>query len=151
MRHLSLLAALFLAGCAATYPIPETGTAFELDRCPPFLNCVSSESSLFLYSVEPIHLTEPLNEASWAEVQSIIRDLPGASITESRFGYLRAVCYSDIIRFPDYFEVLVNEDRTQLGIRSQSQFGFYDLNVNRRRVERFKSELFEAGIAAQIE
>lgn len=146
MRFLTLLFTLSLVGCAATYPVPEVGTAFDLDRCPPFLNCVSSESTLFLYKVAPIQLAEPLNTASWEKVQTIATELPCESTTESRFGYLRATCYSNVIKFPDYLEILVSGDGTELDIRSQSQFGLFDFNVNRNRVELLRGKLLESGM-----
>lgn len=150
MRCLLLLTAVFLTSCAATSPIPQSGTDFSLDRCPPFLNCVSSESKLVIYNVEPIQLTEALTDTTWHHIQSIAADLPGASITESRFGYIRATCYSSVIKFPDYLEILINEDGTALNIRSQSQFGLYDFNVNRRRVVLFRERLMDKGIAVQL-
>lgn len=147
MRYFPALAALLLAGCASTYPIPESGTDFSLDRCPPFMNCVSSESSLFIYNVAPIQLTEPLDKASWADIEKIAAKLPGASINESRYGYIYMTCYSEVIKFPDYLEILINEDGSKLAVRSQSQFGLFDFNVNRQRVELLREMLVDQGIA----
>ncbi|WP_154650898.1 DUF1499 domain-containing protein [Reinekea blandensis] len=138
---------VILSGCAATYPIPEAGTEFTLDRCPPLLNCVSSESSLALYRVDPIQLTEPLNETNWQAIAAIASELPGANVTKSRFGYLRVTCYSTVFKFPDYLEILINEDQTELAVRSQSQFGLYDLNVNRQRVGLLRNQLMDRGLA----
>ncbi|MGQ7275351.1 DUF1499 domain-containing protein [Marinobacter sp. V034] len=148
MRHfMALSILLILSGCASTGNVPPAGTDFTLDSCPPFLNCVSSSSTVGLYAIEPIRLAEPLNESSWAIIKAEALQLPGASINDARFGYADITCYSDLFGFPDYLEVLVDADMQRLNVRSQSLFGLYDMGVNRRRVELLRSQLVERGIA----
>ncbi len=148
MRHfMALSILLILSGCASTGNVPPAGTHFTLDSCPPFLNCVSSSSTVGLYAIEPIRLAEPLNESSWAIIKAEALELPGASINDARFGYADITCYSDLFGFPDYLEVLVDADMQRLNVRSQSLFGLYDMGVNRRRVELLRSQLVERGIA----
>jgi uncharacterized protein (DUF1499 family) len=86
-----------LGGCASTSNIPSSGTEFSLDGCSAFLNCVSSTSTVGLYRVEPIPLASPLDEPSWDTVKAVATQLPGASLNESRFGYLDITCYSDLL------------------------------------------------------
>jgi len=148
MRFFALLAAFLLAGCTSTSHVPPSGTDFALDGCTPFLNCVSSTSSVGLYHVKPIQLSAPLDQPTWDTVKAVTTEMPGASLNESRFGYLDITFHSDLLRFPDYFEVLVSPDRRSLDVRSQSLVGFYDLGVNRRRVERFRHNLVESGVAS---
>ncbi|MAA64075.1 MAG: hypothetical protein CL581_04745 [Alteromonadaceae bacterium] len=146
MRHfMALSILLILSGCASTGNVPLAGTDFTLDSCPPFLNCVSSSSTVGLYAIEPIRLAEPL-ESSWAIIKAEALQLPGASINDARFGYADITCYSDLFGFPDYLEVLVDSDMQRLNVRSQSPFGLYDMGVNRRRVELLRSQLVERGI-----
>lgn len=138
---------LQLAGCASTGGVPSSGVEFNLDGCTPFLNCVSSTSSVGLYFVKPIQLTAPLDERNWDTVKTVATQMTGASVNDSRFGYLDMTFYSDALHFPDFFEVLVTQDRKSLDVRSQSLIGFYDLSVNRRRVERLRQKLAEEGVA----
>lgn len=147
MQYELVLFSLLLSGCASTFHVPSSGTDFSLDGCPPLLNCVSSTSSVFVYQVEPIRLSEPLDGANWQAVRSTALELPGASLNESRFGYLDATFYSAVLRFPDFFEVLVRQDQQTLDVRSQSMIGLYDLHVNRKRVETFRQRLVEKDIA----
>jgi uncharacterized protein (DUF1499 family) len=147
MRHFLTLSILLLAGCASTGKVPPSGVQFSLDGCAPFLNCVSSTSTNALYSVEPIRLAEPLSQSSWALIRAVAIELPGASLNSARFGYADITCRSDLLGFPDYLELLVDSDKHHLNVRSQSLIGFYDLGVNRRRVELLKSRLIERGIA----
>jgi len=151
MRYLLLVSIFLLVGCVSTRPIPDTGVDFELDRCTPFLNCVSSESILPIYKVAPIQLSEPLNSQSWDLIQQAALDQPGASLTETRFGYLRMTWHSAFFRFPDFVELLVSQDATGLNVRSQSLFGLFDFGVNRNRVKGLEQTLIELGLVVDRE
>jgi len=147
MRYFVALSILLLTGCASTGNVPPSGTQFSLDGCTPFLNCVSSTSTVGLYAVEPIRLAEPLDLSSWELIRATAMELPGASLNSARFGYADITCHSALFGFPDYFELLVDSDKQHLDVRSQSLIGFYDLGVNRRRVELLRNRLIELGIA----
>ncbi|MBR9871090.1 MAG: DUF1499 domain-containing protein [Gammaproteobacteria bacterium] len=147
MRYITAFAILLLSGCASTRNVPPTGIQFTLDGCTPFLNCVSTSSTVSYYAIEPIRLVEPLSESTWAIIKAEALELPGASLNEARYGYADITCYSDTVGFPDYFEVLIDADQQRLNVRSQSLLGFYDMGVNRRRVELLRSQLVERGIA----
>jgi uncharacterized protein (DUF1499 family) len=151
MRYVVFLVVFFITGCASTLRVPHSGTDFTLDWCTPLLNCVSTSSSVFLYQVDPIQLTGPLDAESWQVIQSVVTELPGAALNEARFGYLDVTCFSNFFYFPDYLEVLISDDQKSLGVRSQSQLGLYDFGVNRRRVETLRQVLVERGIAESAE
>jgi uncharacterized protein (DUF1499 family) len=151
MRYLLLVAVIFLTGCASTFQVPEDGTDFTLDSCTPLLNCVSSTSSIFLYQVDPIQLTHTLDEVSWGEIKSVAVNLEGASVNNSRLGYLDMTCFSKVFSFPDYLEILVSGDGKSLDVRSQSLIGLFDFGVNRRRIERLTLELVVLGLAKVVE
>ena len=92
-------------------------------------------------------MAEPLSQSSWELIRAVATELPGASLNSARFGYADITCRSDWFGFPDYLELLVDSDKQHLDVRSQSLIGFYDLGVNRRRVELLRSRLIERGIA----
>jgi uncharacterized protein (DUF1499 family) len=101
--------------------------------------------------VDPIQLTFTLDKISWEKIKSVAVDLQGASINDSRFGYLDITCSSKLFSFPDFLEILVSEDLKSLDIRSQSFIGFFDFGVNRRRVENLTRELVSLGLAKAVE
>ncbi|MFE8073349.1 DUF1499 domain-containing protein [Marinobacteraceae bacterium S3BR75-40.1] len=141
------LTLLLLQGCASSFGVPESGTDFSLSGCTPFLNCVSSESSVFLYHTDPIRLKEPLDESRWSRIKEVALDLQGASLNEARFGYLNVTCYSRVFHFPDFLELLIKPDRQTLAVRSQSMLGLVDFGVNRYRVYTLRQNLVEKGLA----
>ena len=149
LRILQSLLVSALAGCAATPQVPDTGTAFQLSGCPPLLNCVSSESGVGLYRVDPIALKAPLTTGSWARIRDLVRGMPGARLDESRFGYLKATYHSRVFHFPDVLELLLEPDNQALAVRSQSYLGLYDFNVNRSRVATLRQALEAAGLARE--
>ncbi len=147
---LALLGLLvLLQGCASSFGVPDQGTDFELSGCPPFLNCVSSESWVFLYHTDPIELTEPLDESSWEAITETTLSLQGADLNEARYGYLDVTCYSRVFHFPDFLEVLIRPDGQSLAVRSQSMLGVLDFGVNRYRVYQLREKLREAGLARE--
>ncbi|TBW49544.1 DUF1499 domain-containing protein [Marinobacter halodurans] len=91
-------------------------------------------------------MTDRLSVESWSGILSIALDLRGARLQSARFGYAQVTCYSDLLRFPDYLEILVTADEHHLEVRSQSLLGFYDLGVNRQRVETLRRRLQDAGL-----
>lgn len=147
VRFIVIIMAMVLVGCASTRHVPVSGTQFRLDRCPPLPNCVSSTSSTPITHVAPIDLSTPLSEASWKAIETVVTSLPGARVNESRYGYMNVTCFSRVLRFPDYLEVLVSEDGQRLDVRSQSQLGLFDFAVNRRRVEQLRVQLIEQELA----
>ncbi len=144
---IGLLVLMGLTGCASTGNVPQAGTNFTLDGCAPLLNCVSSESDTGMYHVDPIALREPLTPDTWDRIVDVALTLPGATLKESRYGYARITCYSEVFNFPDYLEILVTDDGRHLAVRSQSQFGLYDLGVNRSRVEKLRKALIDQKLA----
>ncbi|WP_166268862.1 DUF1499 domain-containing protein [Marinobacter caseinilyticus] len=140
-----------LSACVSTPNVPVSGTEFRLSGCPPLINCVSSESEVGLYFVEPFRLTEGLDQISWDRIKAEALALPGASLSEERFGYLELTCYSKLFHFPDVVELLVDDSGRMINVRSQSLLGIYDLGANRARVEVLRSHLEAQGLVVRTE
>jgi uncharacterized protein (DUF1499 family) len=66
--------------------------------------------------------------------------MPRVRIVSEHPGYLRAEFTTFIFRFVDDVEFLWDENEKVLHIRSASRCGYFDLGVNRRRMEKLRRE-----------
>jgi uncharacterized protein (DUF1499 family) len=130
---------LALVGCRSmqTYEPwldPVSHLDVRLDPCPQSPNCVSSQTWNPDQRVAPIPF-EGTAEQVLDRFAALIEATPGSRVVERRGIYLHAEYQSRILRFVDDLELLVDEERGQVHVRSASRRGWSDLGVNRRRVE----------------
>lgn len=126
-------------GCRMNQPPPLGATNGRLAPCPASPNCVCS------HDADPEHQIEPLRfsgsgAAAMARLREIIGKEPRTRILVAQPDYLRAEFRSLIFRFVDDVELLLDEPNQLIHIRSASRVGHSDLGVNRKRVERLRSE-----------
>ncbi len=87
-------------------------------------------------------------EDAWLALKRALASMARTQIVGEMSYYLHAEVRSRIFRFVDDVEfVLVPEQKT-VHVRSASRTGSGDLGVNRRRVERLRDQLRDAGILA---
>ena len=143
----------FLAGCAGT-PVPdEVGLRPDggiPDPAPPpsSPNCVSSYVDP---AADPDPGADPIlrGEHSAEEARVLIRTLLE---TEKRVdiltdipGYLHAVQYTALWKFPDDVEFWFPDDEDVIHYRSAARLGKSDLGVNRKRMERIRAAYTVSG------
>ena len=128
---LALAVCLGLASCATAGPPDSSG---RLRACPASPNCVNSEEG----SAEPL---SGIGEDGWAQLREVIVSL-GGSVEREEDGYLHATFRSRFFGFVDDLECRRDGDVVQ--IRSASRTGWWDLGVNRRRVESIRRALGES-------
>lgn len=107
--------------------------------CPATPNCVSSLAS------DPARLVEPLDARGMdprRAMEALLRVLEGQPRVEvvSRQGehLVRAVSVSRLFGFRDDLEFVLDPEDGVVHLRSASRIGYWDLGVNRRRVERIR-------------
>jgi uncharacterized protein (DUF1499 family) len=93
------------------------------------------------------HRVQPLNytgsmEAAQKALAKIISASGSGAVVENTPGYLRAEYTSQIFRYVDDVEFLLQEDRV-IQVRSSSRVGYYDFGANRKRIEDIRKS-FEA-------
>lgn len=132
---LPLVLMLFgLLSCAA--PPPKSGLIDgHLRPCPDSPNCLSSESP-GAAQVAPLSYSST-SAVAWQNLRKTIADSEGV-IVDSQPGYLRAVYTSQLMRFADDLEFRLDEAAGLIQMRSASRSGYWDLGVNRRRVEQIR-------------
>jgi uncharacterized protein (DUF1499 family) len=123
-----VLTAILLA--CATDQTTKTGVPNDrLSPCPASPNCVSSLSEDTSRQVEPLTYTLTLEEAR--EKLTVEENYLHATYTSSLFGFV------------DDVEFSFDDEKKIIHVRSASRTGYYDLGVNRRRVEEIRRRFMD--------
>lgn len=121
-------------------------SAGRLAPCPQRPNCVSSQAAAGPRYIEPLR-TRLDPAGAMARLRAVLTDLGGSVVTEE-VGYLRAEFASRLWGFVDDVDVLCvpsdGENLTVIHMRSASRLGYWDMGVNRRRLEALRRR-FGAG------
>ena len=142
-----LVVAVTLTSCAGT-PVPDevglrTDGSIPAPAPPPSSpNCVSSyvdaaEDSE--HGIEPINRGELSAEEAQAAIRSIIEWEERTDILADVPGYLHAVQYTAMWKFPDDVEFWFPVSNSEIHFRSAARLGASDLGVNRKRMERIRA------------
>ena len=134
-----LVVPLILSNCSGTKPEYLGCTEGRLWPCPDSPNCVSSQSSDRSHYVKPLTYRGTLTEAKKALV-SAIGEWPNSEIFEVTDHYVHAKFTSSFFRFVDDVEFCIDDDLRIIHVRSSSRVGYYDFEVNRRRIERIRGQ-----------
>jgi len=114
----------------------------KITPCPSTPNCVSSVDR------DPQHFIAPLRfEGSAADAQQrlsgVLSSLKRTRVVSSRENYIRAESVSAIMRFVDDLEFLFDASENVIHVKSAARVGYYDLGVNRRRIEKIRERFNE--------
>ena len=124
----------------------------RLPACPSSPNCVCSDDPPGPRHIAPLRLrpgggrgageTARLRTA----VESVVASLPGARITGSAGGRVAAEFRSRLFGFVDDLILDIRPERGTIAVRSAARTGWWDLGVNRRRIETIQARLSDMGI-----
>jgi len=137
--HLVIISVVLLTifSCASSPPKVQLVEG-KLRPCPKSPNCVSSESEVTSARVEPITF-KGLPEKAWGDLKETIREMGGAIQVEHE-DYLWATFTSKVFRFVDDVEFRMVPPQGTIHVRSASRVGYSDFGVNRRRVEKIRTQ-----------
>lgn len=110
----------------------------RLPACPNSPNCVCSDQPHHSQWIDPIRF-EGSAKIAWAKWLDIIKDDNTATIVECHDTFLRATFRTTFLKFVDDLQSRLDSDHRLIHVRSASRVGYWDLGVNRRRVERLRS------------
>ena len=83
------------------------------------------------------------SEKAFIELIQILENTPRLEITNKEKDYIHAIATSRIMKFIDDIEIKnLNQDNI-FQIKSSSRLGFYDLGVNKRRVQTLRFRLID--------
>ncbi len=142
---LTIVLAVAVIGCAGPQMEKNMNSHDCLADCPDRPNCVSSDAKDPQNTVAPMIL---IGDAAtgWASIQAVLGRLPRSTFVKTTDRYLHVTFKSRLFNFVDDLELKLNPQSGVIAIRSASRVGYFDLGVNRRRVESLRKQLKADGI-----
>ena len=132
-----LLLFSFMAVIRLSHTAPRLGLQNgKLLPCPDSPNCVCSEQEPGL----ALHLGSYGREQAWQLLQNIVA-AQGGEIVKHNETYLHAKFYSKWMHFIDDFEARLDREAGLIQMRSAARSGYYDFNVNRKRIEAIRKKM----------
>jgi uncharacterized protein (DUF1499 family) len=132
--------AAVLTGCAGKGKDEDMNQLHRLSGCSDLPNCVSSKSEDPKYYVAPMQLVgDSANQ--WVAIEDVVNRLPRSRIVTATDRYLHVTLQSRVFGFIDDLELELDPQTKMISIRSASRKGYFDLGVNRRRVENLRKLL----------
>lgn len=116
----------------------------RLMPCPASPNCVSSDDAAPEHHVEALRLRSDPARA-WAALGAVLQALPRTTIVKSGSDRLQAECRSRLFGFVDDLTFELRAADGVIAVRSAARLGYWDLGVNRRRVETIRARLRARG------
>lgn len=110
-----------------------------LPPCPNSPNCVSSQAKNKKHYIKPFQVYQNPKQ-SIERLAQIIKAMPRTSIILQSTTELKAIFSSKIFGFKDDVEFLYNKERHVIDVRSASKLGYWDLGVNRKRIEAIRNQ-----------
>ena len=110
-----------------------------LSPCPGTPNCVSSQEKNSQHRIQPITFEGSL-ELAKERLHRVINSMRGSRIITQDVLYWHAEFTTQLLRFIDDVEFYFDGSQSLIHVRSASRRGYWDLGVNRRRVETIRYE-----------
>ena len=114
--------------------------ADRLKPCPSSPNCVSSlPDEDEKHRVAPLSWTGDLAQAK-SRLRQAVLSAGDATFVQETETYWHVEFRSRILRFVDDVEFVFDRDSKVIHVRSASRVGYSDFGVNRKRVEKIRSQ-----------
>ena len=130
------------SGCSAPRPDNLGLKNNLLLSCPKSPNCVLSQASDPKHQIHPIHYTSFV-EIAKEKLIKVIQSMDGTRIITQNKVYWHVEFTTRWLRFIDDVEFYFPESEALIHLRSASRSGYWDLGVNRKRVEEIRSKFEE--------
>ena len=113
-----------------------------LSPCPGTPNCVSSQEKNSQHRIQPITFEGSLQRAK-ERLYRVINSMRGTRIISQEDLYWHVEFTTQLLRFIDDVEFYFDGSKSLIHVRSASRQGYWDLGINRRRVETIRSKFEE--------
>ena len=114
----------------------------SLSACGSKPNCVSSLNYDDKNFVAPIHYSGSRDEAKKTLIE-VLKSVNSRGTVISSGNYIHSEFVSSLFGFTDDVEFIIEDRHRRIQLKSASRVGFYDLGMNRRRIETIR-RLFNA-------
>ena len=141
-----------LVFCLFMFSVPDLIMADVSDKlglknqlllpCPGTPNCVSSQEKNFQHRIQPITFEGSL-ELAKQQLYWVINSMRGTRIIRQDVFYWHVEFTTQLLGFIDDVEFYFDGSQSLIHVRSASRQGYWDLGVNRRRVENIRSRFEE--------
>jgi uncharacterized protein (DUF1499 family) len=134
-----------LTGCDAMKPTPFNFTTLQRDEKPnSYLVCPKDYCHTKVDEVAPIFKLNVIDlQKKWQDVINQQARIEVLTTNKAEHDY-QYVQRSLLLRFPDIINVKlisVSSDTSTIAIYSSAVYGYYDFNVNKKRVQNWLNEL----------
>ncbi len=149
MKHLLFIFLTFgliiVTGCRPADSVTEGGLKDgTLRPCPDKPNCVCTQDPAESHRVEPIRYTGTQEEAR-QKLLMIVRHMAQSTLVTSEPDYINVEFRSAFFEFVDDVEFLFDDREKLIHFRSAARTGYYDFNVNRKRMEEIRRRFMGPG------
>ncbi|KPK88359.1 MAG: hypothetical protein AMJ94_15340 [Deltaproteobacteria bacterium SM23_61] len=127
------LVIFLFSGCSGSGPSNLGGEDNRLAPCPSSPNCVTSQSDDERHRIDPIRFSSSPAEAM-DRLKKVVRRMERTTVVSEISNYLH-VEFRTFLGFVDDAEFYLDESQKVIHLRSASRVGYWDLGVNRRRME----------------
>jgi uncharacterized protein (DUF1499 family) len=136
------IVSLVLTGCSGTMPKLGINNGL-LMGCPNTPNCVNSQAADEKHFIQPIQYMGTQQEAQSA-ILKLLNTWKRTKVMVAEDNYIHAEFTSMIFRFVDdveFYMPATETDETIIHVRSASRIGYSDFGVNRKRIEKIRTQL----------
>ena len=131
-----------ISGCSVNRPENLGLKNNLLLPCPESPNCVLSQASDAKHKIKPIYYATSV-EAAKEKLIKVIQSMDATRIIKQDEVYWHVEFTTRWLRFIDDVEFYFPESEALIHLRSASRSGYWDLGVNRKRVEEIRSRFEE--------
>ena len=148
MKHLILpflaIGLVFMTGCQKTVSVTTDLTEGKLRPCPDKYNCVCTQDTAERHRIEPLHYTGTQEETR-EKLLMVVRRMAQSTLVKADPDYIHVEFRSAFFEFVDDVEFLFDDAAKLIHFRSASRTGYYDFNVNRKRMEDIRKRFMGPG------
>jgi uncharacterized protein (DUF1499 family) len=139
-----LICFLLIFFVCTSLPLPLSAEMAILAPCPASPNCVLSQGADLSHSIEPL-VYRGDRQTAYNTLLRVLTVVPRTTVTEQADTYIRAQSTSRFLHFVDDLEFYFTTGEKLIQVRSAARSGFFDLGVNRRRIEQIRLALRDLG------